>query len=157
MRIYLPRSWETTDAESIARETQGDRPRGSETILVVEDEKDVLAYLVKALERQGYTVLQAGHGPAALEIMGAHDMIDLLLTDVILPLEMSGRDVAKAFQKRYPTAGVLYSSGYSREVLNSRNQLDEEMALISKPFRPHELARRVRRILDGRNQAGIGL
>ncbi len=157
VRIYLPRSWETTDAESIARETQGDRPRGSETILVVEDEKDVLAYLVKALERQGYTVLQAGHGPAALEIMGAHDMIDLLLTDVILPLEMSGRDVAKAFQKRYPTAGVLYSSGYSREVLNSRNQLDEDMALISKPFRPHELARRVRRILDGRNQAGIGL
>ncbi|MDP6875531.1 MAG: ATP-binding protein, partial [Alphaproteobacteria bacterium] len=150
VRIYLPRMAETAQVESSAEEAEPDRPTGDETILVVEDEEDVLAYLMRALNNLGYTVLQAADGRAALDVMAASDAVDLLLTDVILPREMGGRDVANAFRKRFPAAGVLYSSGYTREVLDSRGQLDEGVALLNKPFRPRALARRVREALDSR-------
>ena len=152
VRIYLPRMVETASVESTEGEIEQDRPTGNETILVVEDEADVLAYLVRALNRLGYNVLQAMDGPEALDVMASSGAIDLLLTDVILPREMNGRDVANAFRKQFPAAAVLYSSGYTREVLDSRGQLDEDVALLSKPFRPRALARRVREVLDGRKR-----
>jgi hypothetical protein len=62
---------------------------------------------------------------------------------------MSGRDVAIAFRERYPAAGVLYSSGYTREILNRRGQLEEGVALMNKPFQTPTLAQRVREVLDG--------
>ena len=157
VRIYLPRTHVTTSVESITDEINLKRPKGSETILVVEDEEDVLVYLVKILNHLGYSVLQAEHGPAALEIIMATDSIDLLLTDVILPLDMNGRDIARAFQARYPAAGVLFSSGYTREILDSRNQLDEGIELINKPYRSKDLAHRLREILDSRNQIEAAL
>ena len=118
---------------------------------MVEDDDDVRKYLVTVLGRFGYSVLQAEDGPAALEIMAAADAIDLLLTDMILPRGMSGRDVAAAFHKHHPAAGVLYSSGYTREILNRRGNLDEGAALMSKPYQTAALAQRVRKMLDGEN------
>jgi len=94
VRIYLPRAEQATDTESTNGEDEQARPTGHETILVVEDDGDVRRYLVTVLNRLGYTVLQAEDGPAALEIMAAADGIDLLLSDMILPRGMSGRDVA---------------------------------------------------------------
>jgi PAS domain S-box-containing protein len=150
VRILLPRADVATNAEHIAEGTVQDRPTGSETILVVEDDRDVRKYLVIVLRGLGYTVLEAEDGPTALEVMTASGPIDLLLTDVILPRGMSGRDVAAAFAERYPAAGVLYSSGYTREVLNRRGGLEADVALLNKPYQTPALAQRVREILDGR-------
>ena len=148
--IYLPRADETTTAVSAVVEIEQEDSRGNETILVVEDDSDVRNFLVKVLNRLGYFVLEAEDGPAALEIMAATGVINLLLTDVILPRGMSGRDVANVFHERYPAAGVLFSSGYTRDVLNRRGQLDDGVALLNKPYRPRDMARQVREILDNR-------
>ncbi|MDP6692074.1 MAG: PAS domain S-box protein [Alphaproteobacteria bacterium] len=148
VRIYLPRAEDVADTETVTEAPERDRVKGSETILVVEDDKDLLAFLVKVLKRHGYTVLEAANGPAALDRMAAADRIDLLLTDVVLPHEMNGRDIAIAFREQYPASAVLYSSGYARDVLDNRGQLDEGVELIDKPFRPRELAQRVREVLD---------
>jgi len=150
VRVYLPRTDAATDDEMATEASDKSEPTGRETILLVEDEKDVLAFIAKALNRLGYNVLQAKDGPAALEIMAASGAIDLLLTDVILPQGMSGRDVSSAFREQFPAAGVLYSSGYSRDILFSRGQLEDGVALMSKPYRTQILAQRVREVLDGR-------
>jgi CheY-like chemotaxis protein len=141
---------ETKNVESTVEEVKKSRPTGNETILVVEDEMDVRAYLVKALNRLGYTVLEAADGPMALEVMASFRAIDLLFTDMVLSKGMSGRDVAEAFCERYPASGVLFSSGYARDILDGRGQLDDGMALINKPFRPQDLAKRVREVLDSK-------
>lgn len=126
------------------------RPTGNETILVVEDAEEIRRFLVTALERLGYQVLETADGPAAIEAMTAASDIDLLLADVILPKGMSGRDVAEAFRKHHPDAAVLYSSGYTQEILNKRGQLEDGTMLLSKPYRVQDLAQRVRDILDNR-------
>jgi len=150
VRIYLPRLAAGANVERTVEDVEKGRLEGKETILVVEDEKDVLAYVARALGNLGYTVLQAEDGPAALEVMAVCGSIDLLLTDVILPRGMNGREVATAFRAQNPGAAVLYSSGYTRDILDNRGQLDEGVALMNKPFRPRALARQVREILDSR-------
>lgn len=150
VRICLPRADEAAIAEGAIEPTEKDRPKGTETIFVVEDDEAVRQYLVTVLSRLGYTVLQAADGPAALKIIAAAGAIDLLLTDVVLPRGLSGRDVAIAFRERYATAGVIYSSGYTREILNHRGQLDEGVVLMNKPYQIQFLAQRVREVLDGR-------
>ncbi|MBT3536660.1 MAG: PAS domain S-box protein, partial [Rhodospirillaceae bacterium] len=147
VRIYLPRAADVIIVDDVTAEKQ-DRPKGNETILVVEDNEDLLNYLVKALGQLGYSVLRADTGLAALEVMGGADGIDLLLTDVVLPYGMSGRDVADVFHERYPPAAVLFSSGYTREALNRRGQFDVDVELISKPYQTRDLASRVRQVLD---------
>ena len=151
VRIYLPRTKQSGKAGNIVKAPDQDRPTGTETVLVVEDNKDLLVFLVKVLGRLGYTVLEAEDGPSALETMASTAKIDLLLTDVVLPQQMGGREVANKFREKYPNAGVLYSSGYTRDALNNRGQLDAGVALISKPYRPRELALRVREVLDSRD------
>jgi CheY-like chemotaxis protein len=148
VRIYLPREDDTAAAQRTSEETYRDSPGGDETILVVEDDGDVRNYLVTVLRRLGYNVLEAIDGPAALEVMADAGAIDLLLTDMILPRGMNGRDVASAFHDRYPSSGVLYSSGYTREVLNRRGGFDDDATLMNKPYQTPALARRVREVLD---------
>ena len=155
VRIYLPRTYETISGDLKSEAAEQGNPSGNETILVVEDESDVLNYIVKALNRFGYNMLQAKDGPTALEVMASCDTIDLLLTDVILPQGMNGREIADAFQRQFPTACVLYSSGYTREVLGQRSQIDDHMVLINKPYGRHVLARQVREILDDRQKEDI--
>jgi PAS domain S-box-containing protein len=153
VRIYLPRAKDTKKTEGSPVRSHKDRPTGDETVLVVEDDKAVRDYLVTVLGRLGYTVLEALDGAMALEVMAASGAIDLLLTDVILPGGMNGRDVAIAFRERYPTAGVIYSSGYTREILSRRGQLEQGVVLMNKPYQIQALAQRVREVLDGREQS----
>ncbi len=148
VKIYLPRADNMEQADTEAAVPQQESQRGTESILVVEDNPDVLNFIVKALERLGYAVLQAEDGPAALEVMSASGNIDMLLTDVVLPRGMSGRDVANAFSKQYPGSRVLFSSGYTRDALSRRGQLDQDVALINKPYQVGALAKRVREALD---------
>ncbi|MCC6510318.1 MAG: response regulator [Pirellulaceae bacterium] len=123
-------------------------PRGTETILLVEDEVAVLDLVRSILESHGYTVLAANGQAAAMEIVQKHAVeIDLLITDVVMPL-ISGRDLAENLRSLRPNIRVLYMSGYTGDaVVRYGVELTAE-TLLQKPFTALALARKVRRTLD---------
>lgn len=150
MRVYLPRVDEPADPLERPGEAPLELLRGSETILLVEDEVPVRSVTRQLLERNGYTVLEAADGPAALALIdggsgGRH--IDLLLTDVIMP-GMSGRELAVELRARRPDLRVLYMSGYTDDAVVRHGMLEPGLAYLEKPFRPATLLRKVREVLQ---------
>ena len=148
--VYLPKVDQTaTEAETVAEPSQ-ELPRGSETILVVEDEEPVRRMLVESLREGGYRVLEAANSVEALPL-GEHyeDRIDLLVTDVIMP-QMSGSELAKRLRSVRPNMAVLFISGYSGVVAQS-DLLEPGIEMLAKPFDYMILARTVRRLLDRAN------
>jgi PAS domain S-box-containing protein len=145
-KIYLPRIDATAD---IVTGPQKDGPtRGTETVLVVEDEPAVLSLSQRALEAQGYLVLAAADPPAALRVVERHGgTIHLLLTDVVMPA-MSGRELAERLVARRPGIRVLYMSGYPGDAVVQHGALPSGSAFLQKPFSPDGLARKVRDVLD---------
>ncbi len=151
-KIYLPR---VADADVVDLPGQGAislepmvTEPGTETILVVEDESN-LRYLVRQfLEKQGYRVIQAEDGAAAMQIAVAHEgMIHLLLTDVIMP-GMNGRELAQRVSELRPNIKVLYMSGYTENVIGRDGTLDTGVRLLQKPFTLRDLKNTVREVLD---------
>ncbi len=122
--------------------------RGSETILLVEDEATVRAFARTALDRLGYRVIDAADADAARAAIALDGMIDLLLTDVTLPGQ-SGPEFAAWFGARHPATPILYMSGYTGDAVLRHGVEIGEMAFLAKPFTSHELAQRVRDVLDG--------
>ena len=121
---------------------------GSETVLVVEDQREVRAVTLSALTRQGYKVLEAANGAEALSVLENYDgKVHLLLTDVVMP-GMSGRDLAERLLVGRPDLRVLYTSGYIDGPIAHHGVLDAGMTFIQKPFTPTELLRKVRTLLD---------
>ncbi len=96
----------------------------------------------------GYRVLEAGSGKVALKMLEHEERLDLLLTDVVLPDSMGGKDIADAVQARLPMAKVLYMSGYADSAIFDHGPLDPEIRLMSKPFDPGDLAEQVRMAID---------
>jgi hypothetical protein len=123
-------------------------PRGGETILLCEDELDVRTLTAKFLESSGYDVLVAGSGREALELAASRSDIALLVTDVVMP-EMNGVQLARRLRERLPSAKVLYLSGYTATVIDSRTDTGAEDELLTKPFTRAELLSQIRRALDG--------
>jgi CheY-like chemotaxis protein len=121
--------------------------RGTETILLVEDEAQVRAIVARMLAAQGYTVLQAAHGEAALELLESAAPIDLLLTDLIMP-RMGGRELAERVRELRPGLRVLFTSGYTEDVIVQNRLLDHDIMLLHKPFTRSALAAKVRETLD---------
>lgn len=123
-------------------------PPGHETILLVEDE-EALRHLVRlTLEEIGYTILEAADGNAALALAAEHpDIIDLLLTDVVLP-QKSGRKLAEELQMHRPLMRVLFMSGYMDDAVMRHGVLMAEMNFLSKPFSRSALASKVREVLE---------
>src|SRR5213083_2866781 len=146
-KIYLPRV--DAPVESAAPPAPVERPpRGSETVLLAEDEPAVRAIARQALERQGYTVLAAPSGADALALAAQHGAtIHLLLTDVVMP-GMSGRDLADRLTAQRPGIRVLYISGYTDNAIVRHGMLEPGLAYLQKPFRPDALVRKVREVLD---------
>jgi PAS domain S-box-containing protein len=146
-KVYLPRS----DAEVTRLETtehEDARRRGTETILVVEDEDQVRDLACRVLRRQGYRVLDAANGGEAILVCEQHQgAIHLTLTDVIMP-RMSGQDLAKRIQSLRPEMKFLFMSGYTDDAIDRHGVLDREVNFISKPFSSLKLAGKVREILD---------
>jgi DNA-binding NtrC family response regulator len=121
---------------------------GNDTLLLVEDEADVLAVMAEMLRSAGYTVLTAEDGAAALELYERRSSeIDLVVTDVMMP-RLSGPELARKVASIRQEARVLLVSGYSHEEL-SRQEMTEEVELLLKPFGRTDLLKKIRRILDG--------
>jgi two-component system, cell cycle sensor histidine kinase and response regulator CckA len=124
-------------------------PRGTETVLLVEDEEGVRRVARLALEMQGYTVLEAAAGPEALRALDDHpEPVHLLLTDVVMP-DLGGRELADAVRARRPGVKVLYTSGYTDDVAIRYDVSETDDAFLQKPFTALGLARKVREVLDG--------
>jgi PAS domain S-box-containing protein len=147
-RIYLPRAARAfeTAAETVA---PVGLPRGTETILLAEDEKSIRVTSCWFLELLGYAVMAAGTPEEAQRLAGTHSgPIHLLVTDVIMP-GMNGPDLAKLLAERFPNLKCLFMSGYPADVMLHRGALNEGMSFLSKPFSREDLARKVREVLDG--------
>ena len=149
-KIYLPRVADAIESQApvIASPELSAAEPGTETILVVEDESN-LRYLVRQfLEKQGYRVLQAEDGAAAMQIVVAHEgVINLLLTDVIMP-GMNGRELAQRVAELRPNVKILYMSGYTENVIGRNGTLDAGVRLLQKPFTLRDLKNTVREVLD---------
>lgn len=154
-KIYLPRVEKTADRPR-SRPTPIKLLRGSETVLLVEDEKAVRALVRRVLRQSGYTVLEAQQANKALRICRQYEEpIDLLITDVVLPGGTSGPDLARDLKGTHPEMEVLYISGYTDNAIVHRGVLDPGVAFMQKPFTPAALARKVRQVLDApRNDPG---
>jgi len=125
-------------------------PRGSGTVLVVEDDEQVRGLTQVALESLGYTVLEARDGETALRICAGHTgPIDLLVTDVVMP-GLSGRQVAERLERLRPGIEVLYVSGYTDDAVVRHGVLEAEAAFLQKPFTPASLGAKIREVLNGR-------
>jgi two-component system cell cycle sensor histidine kinase/response regulator CckA len=130
-------------------EASADAPGGHETILLVEDEPAVRALTRTVLERYGYRVIEAETAVAALARWEREPMdVDLLLTDLVMPGGMSGRDLAEELVTRAPRLRVMYTSGYTAEVVGRLLRLDPGVTLLQKPCTALQLATTVRKCLD---------
>ncbi len=146
-KVYLPLVGEAGQEYRRRDEVEED-VRGTETVLLAEDEEVVRTLAREVLETYGYRVLEAANGGAALLICERHEEpIHLLITDVVMP-EMSGRELADRLAALRPEMKVLYMSGYTDNAIVHQGVLDEEANFIQKPFAPRRLARKVREVLD---------
>ncbi len=148
-KLYIPSHEEhLIDEPAIAKEIS---QKGSETILLVEDEKSILQMTKSILERLGYTVLVADTPDEALRISHKTKAeIHLLVTDVVMP-SMNGRELAEKILKFLPNIKCLYISGYTENVIAHRGILDKEFNFINKPFSKQDLSVKIRKILDEKN------
>lgn len=151
--VFLPLSREAAVSEAPEERRSGEG-KGSETILLVEDNDQVRDMTKHMLEEKGYSVLVAADGAGALELLTGHrGPIHLLLTDVIMP-GMNGKALFGRVSETHPNTKVLYMSGYTSDVVVRHGALEPGARLIGKPFRIEDLAFTVRDVLD-RNQEGV--
>ena len=144
-KIYLPQVDAVATTAAVARV---DLPRGTETVLLVEDAAAVRAVARQVLQRQGYNVLEASDGEDALHLAARYQgTIDLVLTDVVMP-RAGGRELAERLLTVRPDTRVLYMSGYTDDSVVRHGILEGGVAYLQKPFSPEGLARKVREVLD---------
>jgi len=147
-RLWFPRHTGATGVPD-AFQSPDAPPRGSETLLLVEDEPSILRLGHTMLSRLGYRVLTATHAAEALQVAAAHqDTIALLITDVVMP-GGNGRELAETLQRMRPAMRCLFISGYTADVIAHHGVLAPGVRLVEKPFSLAALARGVREALDG--------
>jgi len=147
-KLYLPRVEELAERASQPAQAPARAARGTETVLVVEDEAPVRSVARQVLERHGYTVLEAPSAEAALDIATRYSgTIHLLLTDVVMP-GLNGRELASRLATMRPDARVIFMSGYTDDAVTRHGVLEPGSAYVQKPFTPDAIARKVRELLD---------
>lgn len=145
VKLYLPRAKRDANVFSAPLAAA---VGGSETILVVEDDEGVRAAAIDLLKELGYSVLKAENADEALALLNSGARPDLLFTDVVMPGSINTRDFARRAQEICPQISVLFTSGYTQNAIVHNGRLDEDVFLLSKPYRKDELARKVRSILN---------
>ena len=149
-KIYLPRAEQHKTESSKQSLPMSELPRGTETILLVEDETLVRDLALRVLKEQGYTMLEAANGQEGLHQAQLYaNPIHLLLTDMIMP-GLGGKALADQIKAFYPDIKVLFTSGYTNHTIDNRGILSPNTPFIQKPFSPVSLACKVREVLDGK-------
>ncbi|HEU6447230.1 MAG TPA: PAS domain S-box protein [Verrucomicrobiae bacterium] len=149
-RVYIPFVGET-NGEAEKPTTQLTIRGGEEAILLVEDERPVRELVARVLQKYGYKIFHAGTGAEAMEVWDQHrNEIHLLLTDLVMPGEMNGRDLAEKLWAETPELKVIFTSGYSADIVGKDFKLEPEVNFLQKPYHPQTLALTVRRCLDGK-------
>jgi len=150
-KVFLPRHGETVEINE-GHSTEQTVRGGTETILVVEDEALVRELVCSVLSRHGYRILQAESGAKALEVWQAsREQIDLLLTDLVMPDHLNGRELAEKLCAERPRLKVILTSGYSTDVVAKESVFRNGVNYLQKPYHPHKLALAVRHCLDAMN------
>jgi signal transduction histidine kinase/FixJ family two-component response regulator len=148
VKLYLPRAVGSVTQGLQRSGVPADLPRGSATILVVEDEAGVREIAVAILRSLGYRVLEAPDGDEGLLVFGVHAAeIDVLLTDVVLPGKVRGRELAERITAIRPEVKVLFMSGYTENSIVHHGRLDDGVKLLGKPFKREQLAQKVAEVL----------
>jgi CheY-like chemotaxis protein len=148
VRLYLPRSAEVEAAASAAPPSARELPRGSETILFVEDDPMVREHTGRQIVGLGYAVITAESAVEALRLADNGYVPDLLFTDVVMPGGMNGRQLALKLRERWPSLRVLYTSGYAHGQLTIDGESVPSKYVLGKPYRRADLAAKLREILD---------
>jgi PAS domain S-box-containing protein len=149
--IYIPYVG-SAQAETEKPTTQISIRGGTETILLVEDERSVRELVTRVLQKYGYKILPAGNGVEALEIWNQHKKeISMLFTDLVMPDNMNGRELAEKLWAERPGLKVIFTSGYSTDIVGKDFKLEPELNYLQKPYQPQALALAVRRCLDDKH------
>ncbi|WP_234996292.1 hybrid sensor histidine kinase/response regulator [Pseudidiomarina planktonica] len=146
IKLYFPRVRNVTESYETAK--QHLPVGGTEHILIAEDDDLVMQNLERQLRYLGYKVTAVGSGPSALEALEKNIDIDLLLTDIVMPGGMNGRELAEKAREKYPALRVLFTSGYTENAIVHHGRLDRGVHLLSKPYTRLELASKVRLVLE---------
>jgi CheY-like chemotaxis protein len=147
-KIYFPRAEGDNSKNDSSPAPQSPSPRGTETILLVEDDELVRKLSFDVLTNQGYTVLEAQDGREALDMyQGYQGHIDLLLTDVVMP-KMNGTELAEKIRKICPDIPVLFMSGYTENAIVHNGILKSGVNFVHKPVTPQILSVTIRKLLD---------
>ncbi len=151
--LCLPRA-ASAQVPTVAPAGPRQLPRGTERILVVEDNESVREVVVTQLADLGYQVASAPDGPSALRLLSENGAVDLLFTDLVMPNGMSGRQLAAEVRSRAPQIRVLFTSGYAGVSGRAALDVDADIPLLRKPYKKKDLAGRVREVLDAAPMAG---
>ncbi|MDX1400896.1 MAG: ATP-binding protein, partial [Kiloniellales bacterium] len=147
--LYLPASNESGSGQTVSSKGGRTLESKGETILVCEDNEDLRILLVKQIMALGYEILEAANGLEVLSLLDGGAEVDLLLSDIMLPGGLLGRELAIEVGKRRPEIPVIFmSGGFSDSSISERSHLDEDAILLQKPFRLAELARTIRETLE---------
>jgi signal transduction histidine kinase len=147
-KIYLPEIVSATSGSEQAAE-EGPPPRGTETLLVAEDDKSVRDLVKKVLEQFGYTVIAAADGEDAIsKFLENRDKIELLLFDLVMP-KKTGKEAYDEIRKIKPDVKIIFSSGYAPDIIRLRARIDDWVTVAFKPLSPRDLLNKVRNVLDG--------
>ncbi|MCW5770232.1 MAG: CHASE3 domain-containing protein [Rhodospirillaceae bacterium] len=151
IKLYLPRAAAAAEAARIeSAQPEPPLPRGSGRIRVVEDHPGVRDAAARMLVELGYRVQTVASGPAALSWLDKGEPVDLLFTDIVMPEGMNGRELAAEAQRRRPGLRCLFTTGYAEAAVQNGHGLGIDAHLIGKPYRKAELARMLRRSIEGR-------
>jgi signal transduction histidine kinase/CheY-like chemotaxis protein len=147
-RVFLPRVEGGVDESPIPKPQPAGPIHGAETILVVEDQDEVRCFVVDVLARRGFHVLQAADGTQALAVAEqCSGKIDVLLTDVVLP-GMNGRELADRFRDLRPATKIIYTSGYTQDLIADRGVLHRDVNYVPKPYTADQITAKVREAID---------
>jgi PAS domain S-box-containing protein len=156
VRLYFPVDT-SEEADNITVKFSGEIVRGNgETILVVEDQEQMRRTATALLEKLGYTVIAAEHGPAAMPILESIRRIDLLFTDIVMPLGMDGPSLARAAQMLRPDLPVVFATGYAEEAVLGRIREFSSGSVVTKPYQLDELSTRISNALKQKQEVIAG-
>ncbi len=147
VKLYLPRTWDEARPAAPPAPQETERGRG-QLVLVVEDDELVRRFVAEQVETLGYRVLTAANGAEALAILESDADVDLLFTDVVMPGSIGGRELADLARNLYPGLPVLFTSGYTENAIVHQGRLDPGIALLNKPYRQSDLARKLAAVLN---------